>query len=82
VGLESSFVRHVTTLLVKCLAERRDSSFDEIKARLEDRCDERAGGPADPAQVARMIAFLLSGAADHVSGTEMWADATTSLLVG
>jgi NAD(P)-dependent dehydrogenase (short-subunit alcohol dehydrogenase family) len=41
-----------------------------------------AGGPADPAQVARVIAFLLSDAADHVSGTEMWVDAAESLLVG
>lgn len=41
-----------------------------------------AGGPADPVQVARVIAFLLSDAADHVSGTEMWVDAAESLLVG
>ncbi len=41
-----------------------------------------AGGPAEPAQVARVIAFLLSDAADHVSGTEMWVDAAESLLVG
>lgn len=41
-----------------------------------------AGGPADPAQVGRVIAFLLSDAADHVSGTEMWVDAAESLLVG
>ncbi|HEV2072584.1 MAG TPA: SDR family NAD(P)-dependent oxidoreductase [Thermomicrobiales bacterium] len=41
-----------------------------------------AGGPADPTQVARVIAFLLSDAADHVSGTEMWVDAAESLLVG
>jgi NAD(P)-dependent dehydrogenase (short-subunit alcohol dehydrogenase family) len=41
-----------------------------------------AGGPADPAQVARVIAFLLSDAADHVSGTEMWVDAAESLLLG
>lgn len=41
-----------------------------------------AGGPAEPVQVARVIAFLLSDAADHVSGTEMWVDAAVSLLVG
>lgn len=41
-----------------------------------------AGGPADPAQVGRVISFLLSDAADHVSGTEMWVDAAESLLVG
>lgn len=41
-----------------------------------------AGGPADPAQVARVIAFLCSEAADHVSGTEVWVDGAESLLVG
>jgi len=41
-----------------------------------------AGGPAEPSQVARVIAFLLSDAADHVSGTEMWVDAAESLLMG
>jgi hypothetical protein len=41
-----------------------------------------AGGPADPAQAARVIAFLLSDAADHVSGTEMWINAVESLLLG
>jgi NAD(P)-dependent dehydrogenase (short-subunit alcohol dehydrogenase family) len=40
------------------------------------------GGSADPAQVARVIAFLLSDAADYVSGTEIWVDAAVSLLVG
>jgi NAD(P)-dependent dehydrogenase (short-subunit alcohol dehydrogenase family) len=41
-----------------------------------------AQGPGDPAQVARVMAFLLSDAADHVSGTEMWVDGTESLLLG
>jgi NAD(P)-dependent dehydrogenase (short-subunit alcohol dehydrogenase family) len=40
------------------------------------------GGPAEPAQVARVVAFLLSDAADYVSGTEIWVDAALSLLVG
>jgi NAD(P)-dependent dehydrogenase (short-subunit alcohol dehydrogenase family) len=40
------------------------------------------GGAAEPEQVARVIAFLLSDAADYVSGTELWVDAALSLLVG
>jgi NAD(P)-dependent dehydrogenase (short-subunit alcohol dehydrogenase family) len=40
------------------------------------------GGPAEPAQVARVVAFLLSDAADYVTGTEIWVDAALSLLVG
>jgi len=39
-----------------------------------------AGGPADPSQVATVIAFLLSDAASFVSGTEMWVDAAETLL--
>ena len=37
---------------------------------------------ADPAQVARVIAFLLSDDASHVTGTEMWIDGGESLLIG
>jgi NAD(P)-dependent dehydrogenase (short-subunit alcohol dehydrogenase family) len=39
----------------------------------------RAGGPSD---VARVVLFLLSDAAAHVSGTEIWIDGAESLLVG
>lgn len=38
------------------------------------------GGPADPSEVANVIAFLLSDAASFVSGTEMWVDAAETLL--
>lgn len=40
------------------------------------------GHPGSPDQVARVMAFLLSDAADHISGTEMWVDGAESLLVG
>jgi len=40
------------------------------------------GEPGTPHQVAQLIAFLLSDAADHVSGTEVFIDAAESLLVG
>ena len=38
------------------------------------------GGPADPSEVANVIAFLLSDAASNVSGTEMWVDGGDTLL--
>ncbi|MGB3304580.1 MAG: SDR family NAD(P)-dependent oxidoreductase [Thermomicrobiales bacterium] len=39
-------------------------------------------GPGSAEQVARLMAFLLSDAADHISGSEMWIDGTESLLIG
>jgi NAD(P)-dependent dehydrogenase (short-subunit alcohol dehydrogenase family) len=48
----------------------------------QGRLPMKGGGPAGPEQVARVIAFLLSDAADYVSGTELWVDAALSLLVG
>jgi NAD(P)-dependent dehydrogenase (short-subunit alcohol dehydrogenase family) len=40
------------------------------------------GGPAKPDQIGRLIAFLLSDEASHMTGTEMWFDGGASLLVG
>lgn len=40
------------------------------------------GGPAQPAQVAKVISFLLSDDADYVNGSEIWVDSGTSLLIG
>jgi NAD(P)-dependent dehydrogenase (short-subunit alcohol dehydrogenase family) len=39
-------------------------------------------GPAEPEQVARVVSFLLSDAANYVSGSEIWVDAALSLMVG
>lgn len=41
-----------------------------------------SGGPGSAEQVARLMAFMLSDAADHISGSEMWIDGTESLLIG
>jgi NAD(P)-dependent dehydrogenase (short-subunit alcohol dehydrogenase family) len=38
--------------------------------------------PGTPEQVARLILFLSSDAADHITGTEMWIDGGESLLKG
>ncbi len=36
----------------------------------------------EPEQVARLVVFFASEAADHVTGTEMWIDGAESLLKG
>jgi NAD(P)-dependent dehydrogenase (short-subunit alcohol dehydrogenase family) len=40
------------------------------------------GGPAEPSDIAKLIAFLLSDDASHMTGTEMWFDGGSSLLTG
>ncbi len=41
-----------------------------------------SGGLGSAEQVARLMAFLLSDAADHISGSGMWIDGTESLVIG
>lgn len=41
-----------------------------------------AGQYGEPEQVARLIRFLVSDDADHITGTEMWIDGAESLLRG
>jgi NAD(P)-dependent dehydrogenase (short-subunit alcohol dehydrogenase family) len=40
------------------------------------------GAPGTPEQVAKLILFLASDDADHITGTEMWIDGGESLMVG
>jgi len=40
------------------------------------------GAPGQAEQVARLAGFLVSDAADHITGTEMWIDGGESLLRG
>jgi NAD(P)-dependent dehydrogenase (short-subunit alcohol dehydrogenase family) len=35
-----------------------------------------------PEQMARLVLFLASDAADHIPGTEIWIDGAESLLMG
>jgi NAD(P)-dependent dehydrogenase (short-subunit alcohol dehydrogenase family) len=50
--------------------------FPEGKVPLND------GKPGTADQVARLVVFLASDAADHITGTEIWIDGAESLLKG
>lgn len=55
---------------------REPVEFPEGKIPLTD------GQPGTPEQVAELVLFLASGAAAHISGTEVWIDGAQSLLQG
>lgn len=40
------------------------------------------GKPGSPEQVAQLVLFLASDASSHITGTELWIDGGSSLLVG
>ena len=40
------------------------------------------GKPATARQVAQLVLFLASDAASHITGTEVWIDGGSSLVVG
>lgn len=62
--------------------EKRD--LDEVETPLEfpEGAHPLRDAPGTAWQVARLVLFLASDAADHVTGTEMWIDGAESLLRG
>jgi NAD(P)-dependent dehydrogenase (short-subunit alcohol dehydrogenase family) len=40
------------------------------------------GKPATSEQVAQLVLFLVSDAASHITGTEVWIDGGSSLITG
>jgi NAD(P)-dependent dehydrogenase (short-subunit alcohol dehydrogenase family) len=40
------------------------------------------GKPATSEQIAQLVLFLVSDAASHITGTEVWIDAGSSLVIG
>jgi NAD(P)-dependent dehydrogenase (short-subunit alcohol dehydrogenase family) len=55
---------------------REPAEFPEGDIPLTD------GRPADPERIARLVLFLVSDAADWITGTEVWIDGGGSLLRG
>jgi NAD(P)-dependent dehydrogenase (short-subunit alcohol dehydrogenase family) len=53
-----------------------------IPVQFPEGCCPLAGRSGQPEQVARLVLFLVSDAADHITGTEVWIDGGESLLIG
>jgi NAD(P)-dependent dehydrogenase (short-subunit alcohol dehydrogenase family) len=65
--------------------ETRRRNLDEIKTPVEfpkGAIPLTGGRQGEPEDVARLIIFLLSDAARHITGTEVWIDGGQSLLMG
>jgi NAD(P)-dependent dehydrogenase (short-subunit alcohol dehydrogenase family) len=59
-------------------------ALDEVETPVEFPEGDKPlrDAPGTPWQVARLVLFLASDAADHVTGTEMWIDGAESLIRG
>jgi len=63
--------------------ERRDLEEVQVPVEFpEGKVPLTAGRPGAAEQVARLVLFLASDAADHITGTEVWIDGAESLLKG
>lgn len=63
--------------------EQRDLEEVRIPVEFPEGSDPLTGDkPGHPDQVARLVLFLASDAADHITGTEIWIDGGESLLRG
>ena len=61
---------------------RRNLEKIEIPRSFPQGARLLAGRAASPEQVARLVLFLCSDAADHITGTPVWIDGGESLLIG
>jgi NAD(P)-dependent dehydrogenase (short-subunit alcohol dehydrogenase family) len=62
--------------------ERRDVEAVKIPVEYLEGTHPLEGRPGTAEQVARLVLFLASDAASHISGTELWIDGAESLLKG
>jgi NAD(P)-dependent dehydrogenase (short-subunit alcohol dehydrogenase family) len=63
--------------------DRRDLDKARVPVELPEGTIPLTGGRlGTPEQVARLVLFLASDAADHIPGTEIWIDGAESLLMG
>lgn len=62
--------------------ERRNLDAVKLPVEFPQGWHPLRGAPGTPEQVARLVLFLASDAADHITGTELWVDGGESLLKG
>jgi NAD(P)-dependent dehydrogenase (short-subunit alcohol dehydrogenase family) len=63
----------------------KDDSLDEVKTPVEfpeGAVPLKHGGPGRASEVAKLVLYLASDDASHVTGTEVWIDGAQSLLQG
>ncbi|HVF98354.1 MAG TPA: SDR family oxidoreductase, partial [Chloroflexia bacterium] len=63
--------------------EKRDVEEEKEPAEYpEGTIPLTRGEPGKASQVAELVAFLASDQSSHISGTEIWIDGASTLLVG
>ncbi len=62
--------------------ERRNLEEVQVPVEFPQGWHPLRGAPGASEQVARLVLFLASDAADHITGTELWIDGGESLLKG
>ena len=62
--------------------EQRNTGRVKIPVEFPVGAHPLRGEPGTAEQVARLVLFLASDAANHITGTEMWIDGAESLLRG
>jgi NAD(P)-dependent dehydrogenase (short-subunit alcohol dehydrogenase family) len=61
---------------------RRNTEAIRIPREFPAGAAPLAGRAASAEQIARLVLFLSSDAADHITGTPVWIDGGESLLIG
>lgn len=72
----------ITTNIEESTEKRHLEAIKEPAEYPEGTIPLTDGRPGSPEQVAHLVLFLVSEASSHITGTEMWIDGGSSLLVG
>jgi NAD(P)-dependent dehydrogenase (short-subunit alcohol dehydrogenase family) len=72
----------ITTNIEESTEKRHLEEIQEPAEYPEGSIPLTDGSPGSAEQVAQLVLFLVSDASSHITGTEMWIDGGSSLLVG